>query len=189
MELIDLINLSGQFYNFSISNDLTQILGTSAAASEFCEWVRVEIDVYILDRKYQVKPRSSPWFSPSCAAAIVHRNHFFCLYQKEKLVQKVPKGSDRLVIVAKGFLKLPNLLMPIKQKSSSLPRNLSLGTFGELPIVFSAKVNLLYLLYTTARRCFILHLIKKNCLLKTFLRTLILMTQLFLYLFSLLELT
>ena len=30
-----------------------------------------------------------------------------------------------------------------KQKSPSLPRNFVLGTFGELPIVFSAKINLL----------------------------------------------
>ena len=58
-------------------------LGASAA-SEFCEWVRVEIDVYIPHRKYQVKSHSSPWFSAACAAAIVHRNHFFRLYQKKK---------------------------------------------------------------------------------------------------------
>ena len=59
-------------------------LGASAAASEFCEWVQVGIDVYKPHRKYQVKPHSSPWFSAACAAAIVHKNHFFCLYQKEK---------------------------------------------------------------------------------------------------------
>ena len=35
-------------------------LGASAAASEFCEWVQVGIDVYIPHRKYQVKPHSSP---------------------------------------------------------------------------------------------------------------------------------
>ena len=40
-----------------------------------------------------------------------------------------------LVIIAKGFLKLPNLHMLLKQKSPSLPRNLALGTFGELLIV------------------------------------------------------
>ena len=67
--------------------------------------------------------------------------------------------------------------MLIKQKSPSLSRNLALGTFGKLPIVFSTKVNLLYLLYSTARRRCLLYLIKQNCLLKTFLRTLILMTQ------------
>ena len=31
-----------------------------------------------------MKPHSSPWFSAACATAIVHRNHFFCLYQREK---------------------------------------------------------------------------------------------------------
>ena len=54
-------------------------LSASAAASEFCEWVRVEIDVYIPHIKFQVKPHSSPWFSAFCTAVIVHRNHFFPL--------------------------------------------------------------------------------------------------------------
>ena len=35
-------------------------LSASAAASEFCEWVQVGIDVYISHHKYQVKPHSSP---------------------------------------------------------------------------------------------------------------------------------
>ena len=52
-------------------------LGASAAASEFCEWVQVGIDVYIPHKKYQVKPHSSPWFSAARAAAIVQRNLFF----------------------------------------------------------------------------------------------------------------
>ena len=54
-------------------------LDASAAASEFFGWVRVGIDVYIPHRKCQVKPHSSPWFLASCAAAIIHRNHF-CLF-------------------------------------------------------------------------------------------------------------
>ena len=52
-------------------------LSASAATSDCCEWVQVEIDVYTPHRKYQVKPGSSPWFSAACAAVIVHRNHFF----------------------------------------------------------------------------------------------------------------
>ena len=59
-------------------------LVASAAASEFCEWVQAGIAVYIPHRKYQVKPHSSPWFSAACAATIVHRNHFCCLYQQNK---------------------------------------------------------------------------------------------------------
>ena len=37
--------------------------------------------------------------------------------------------------------------MLIKQKSPPLLRNLSLRTFGELPVVFTTKVYLLYLLF------------------------------------------
>ena len=58
-------------------------LSASLVTSEFCEWVEVGIDVYISHRKCQVKPHSSPWFSAVCAAAIVHRNHFFRLHQKD----------------------------------------------------------------------------------------------------------
>ena len=80
-------------------------LSASAAASEFCELVQVGIDVYILHCKYQVKPHSSPWFSAACAAAIVHRINLLNLKQ----------SSGRLVIVAKGFLELPNLHMLLKR--------------------------------------------------------------------------
>ena len=57
--------------------------------------------------------------------------------------------------------------------------------------------NCIYLVLNTATimqtitqtwRCFLLHLIKQNCLLKTFVRTLILMTLVSLYLFSLIQL-
>ena len=65
----------------------------SAAASEFSERIQVGIDLYILHRKYQVKPHSSPWFSAACAAAIVHRNHFFRLYQQNKSCKS--KGKFR----------------------------------------------------------------------------------------------
>ena len=47
-------------------------LSVSAATSEFCEWVEVQIDVYIPHRKYQVKPHPSPLFSAACTAVIVH---------------------------------------------------------------------------------------------------------------------
>ena len=59
-------------------------LSASASASEFCEWVQVRINVCIRHHKYQIKLHSSPWISAACAAAIVHRNHFFCLYQQNK---------------------------------------------------------------------------------------------------------
>ena len=57
---------------------------SASAAIEFCGCVQVGIDVYIPHHKYQVEPHSSPCFSAACAAAIFHRNHFFCLYQQNK---------------------------------------------------------------------------------------------------------
>ena len=60
-------------------------LTASAAASEFCEWVQVCIDVYILDRKHQVKLHSSSWFS----AVIIHRNHFFRFNKQNKSECKI----------------------------------------------------------------------------------------------------
>ena len=101
-----------------------------------------------------------PWFSAACAASVVHRNHFFHFYQQNNSSES--KNSDRLVIFAKGFLELPNLHMLPKQKSPSLTRNLFLGTFGKLLIVFSTTVNLLYILYSMTWRCCLLHLIKQN---------------------------
>ena len=79
---------------------------------------------------------------------------------------------------------LPNLYMLIKQKSPLLSRNLALVTFGEMLIVFSTKVNLLYLLLLEV----LASASDKAKLQKTILRTLILMTHASLYLFSLLEL-
>ena len=70
--------------------DIFKIDPSAAAATEFCESVQVGIDAYISHRKYQVKPHSSPWFSAACAAAacaaaIVHRNHFFSFVLKRKI--------------------------------------------------------------------------------------------------------
>ena len=79
---------------------------------------------------------------------------------------------------------LPNLHMLIKQKSPLLSRNLALVTFGEMLIVFSTKVNLLYLLLLEV----LPSASDKAKLQKTILRTLILITHASLYLFSLLEL-
>ena len=69
-------------------------LSASSAAIELCEWVQVGIHVYIPHRKYQVKPDSSPWFSAACAAAIVHRNHFFRLFQQNKSSESKVKFSE-----------------------------------------------------------------------------------------------
>ena len=41
-------------------------------------------------------------------------------------------------------------------------------TYGGLPIVLSTNTDLLYLLYSRAQRCCLLHLINQNCLLINF---------------------
>ena len=58
--------------------------------------------------------------------------------------------------------------MLIKEKSRSLLRNLTFGSFGKLLIVFSTKVNLIYSFYSAAWMFSFLHLIKQNSLLKSF---------------------
>ena len=73
--------------------DIFKLSASAAAASEFCKWIQVGIDVYIPHCKYQVKPHSSPWFSIACAAAIAQRNHFFRLHQQNKSSES--KGKFR----------------------------------------------------------------------------------------------
>ena len=52
------------------------------------------------------------------------------------MLSKVQTGYS---IVAKVLLKLPNLVMLIRQKSLSFPRNLAHMNFDKLLIVFSTK--------------------------------------------------
>ena len=92
-------------------------LSASSAASEFCEWVQVGTDVYIRHRKYQVKPHLSPWFSAACSAAIVHRNHFFRLYQQNRSSEskvKFGQASNR----CKRVLEAAKLAYATKTKES-----------------------------------------------------------------------
>ena len=162
-------------------------LSASSAASEFCEWVQVGTDVYIRHRKYQVKPHLSPWFSTACSAAIVHRNHFFRLYQHNRSSEskvKFGQASNR----CKRVLEAAKLAYATKTKESITFQKLGSRDFWRIANSVLNKVNLLYLLYSTDQRCCLLHLIKQNYLLKTFPRTQILMTLVSLYLFSLLEL-
>ena len=103
-------------------------LSASAAASEFCEWVQVGTDVYIPPRKYRVKPHSSPWFSAACAAAIVHRNHFFRLYQQNKSSEskvKFRQTSNRF----KRVLEAAKLAYATKTKESITSQKLGSRDF------------------------------------------------------------
>ena len=103
-------------------------LSASAAVSEFCEWVQVGIDVYIPHRKYQVKPHSSPWFSAACAAATVHRNHFFRLYQQNKSSEsklKFRQATNR----CKRVLEAAKLAYATKTKESITSQKLGSRDF------------------------------------------------------------
>ena len=42
------------------------------------------IGCFIPSKKYQQGPNSQPWFTPECAAAIAHRNHFFLNYHQNR---------------------------------------------------------------------------------------------------------
>ena len=106
-------------------------LGASAAASEFCEWVQVGIDAYIPHRKYQVKPHSSPWFSPACAATTVHRNPFFQLYKKDKFSEskvKFRQASYRF----KRVLEAAKLAYANKTKESITSQKLGSSDFWRI---------------------------------------------------------
>ena len=106
-------------------------LSASAAASEFCEWVQFGIDVYIPHRKYQVKLHSSPWFSAACAAAIVHRYHFFCFYQQNKSSEskvKFRQASNR----CKRVLEAAKLSYATKTKESITSQKLGFRDFWRI---------------------------------------------------------
>ena len=106
-------------------------LTASAAAIGFCEWVHVGIDAYIPHRKYQVKPHSSTWFSAACAATIVHRNHFFRLYQREKSSDskvKFRQASNR----CKRVLEAAKLANANKTKESITSQKLGFRDFWRI---------------------------------------------------------
>ena len=106
-------------------------LSASAAASEFCEWVQVGIDVYAPHRRYQVKPHSSPWFPAACAAAIVHRYHFFHLYQRNKSSEsevKFRQASNH----CKRVLEAAKLAYATKTKESITSQKLGSCDFWQV---------------------------------------------------------
>ena len=111
-------------------------------------------------------------FSCLCCCHIVHINYFFHVYQQNKFESKVR----------------------FRQASNCCKRVLEAAKLGSHDFwqiansVLNKDKYALPHLFKGCRRCCCVHLIKQNCLLKTFLRTLILMAQASLYLFYLLEL-
>ena len=64
------------------------------AAKEISDWIQIGIDCFIPHRKFQVKPHSLPWFTPSCADAIAHRNHFFHQFHRNKTKENKKLFND-----------------------------------------------------------------------------------------------
>ena len=167
-------------------NFLTRIPDCNSHSPALLEWVQVGIDVYIPLKKCQVKPHLSPWFSASCATTIVHGNHFFRLYENDK--SSYSKVKFRHVSnCCKQALAAAKLAYGNKTKESITSQKLGFCDFlriansvlkkgkSAIPPLFNGPEVL-----SSGS--------DKAKLLKTFLRTLILMTQVSLYLFSLLEL-
>ena len=92
--------------------------------------------MYIPHRKYQVKPHSSPWFSAACTAAIVHRNHFFRLYQREKSSDskvKFRQASNH----CKRVLEAAKLTYANKTKESTTSQKLGSRDFWQIASVLN----------------------------------------------------
>ena len=85
----------------------------------------VGIDVYIPHYKYHVKPHSPPCFSSACAAAIVHRNHFFHLYQQNKSCKSKGKLSQASKCCKKVF-EAAKLVYANKTKESITSKKIGL---------------------------------------------------------------
>ena len=108
-----------------------------------------------------IKHHSSSLFSAIYVPSIVQRNQFFHLYEKCKSFESKVKNRQANNCCKRVF-EATKITYSIKQKSPSLPRNMALGTFGELLTVFLAKVNLLYLHYSKVQRCCLLHQRKQS---------------------------
>ena len=114
-------------------------LSASAAASKFCVWVQVGSDVYITDHRYQIKHHSSPSISAACAAAIVHRTHFFICSNRINLLNilKSRQASNHYKIV----LEAARFPYANKTKESITSQKLGSWDFWRIN---NSVLNLLY---------------------------------------------
>ena len=74
--------------------------------------------MYIIHRKYQVKPHSSLWFTPDYSAAMLIEIATFIFINNLEHLNLRP-NSDRLVIVARWFWSSPNIHMLRRLKNLS----------------------------------------------------------------------
>ena len=102
-------------------------------------------------RKYQVKPHSSPWFSAACAAATVHRNHFFRLYQRNGSSESKRKFRQASIL-CKRVLEAAKLAYATKTKESITSQKHGSQDFWQIANSVLNKVNLLYFPYSMVQR-------------------------------------
>ena len=74
---------------------------------------------------------SSPWFSAACAAAIVHRNHFFRLYQQNKSSESKVKFRE-VSNHCKRVLEAAKLAYATKTKESITSQKLGSRDFWQI---------------------------------------------------------
>ena len=146
----------------------------------FFKWFQIGIDVYFLHCKYQVKPHSSPWFSAACAAAIAHRKSLVCSKRINFLKVKSRKAS----ILYKRVLKAGKLACANNTKGSMTSQKLSsLDFFRIASSVLNKGESSIPPLFNDPEL-----LSSLSCKVILIAKTLILMSQVSLYLFSLVEL-
>ena len=128
-----------------------------------------------------VKSQSSPWFSAACAASLIHRNHFFRLYQKNKSNAsnvKFRQASNH----CKRVPEPAKLAYADKTKESITSQKLGSCDFWRIAnSVLNKNKSPIPPLFNDLE--VLTSVCDKVKLLKTFLRSLILMTQVSPYLF------
>ena len=113
------------------------------------------------------------WFSAAFVAAIVCRNHYFHLYQQNKSSESKVKFRQASNYCKRVF-EAAKLVYANQTKESITSQKLGSQDFGRIANSVLNKGKSAIPLYSTDRRYCLLHLIKQNRLLKTFLRILIL---------------
>ena len=94
-------------------NDLGEKNGASAAARDFCEWLHVGLDVYI-SLIVNIRSSHNHLYGFELLALMLYLEEITFFIWTRTINLNLHESSDRLVIVAKEFLKLPNWHMLIK---------------------------------------------------------------------------
>ena len=103
----------------------------------------------------------------------IKNHYFFCLYQQNKSSESKVKFRQAINSYKRAF-EAAKLSYANSTKESILFQKLGSRGFRPMATKVLNKGKSLYLLYPAAQRCCLVH---QNCLLKTFLRTLSLTTQ------------